>query len=136
MTILDFFMSIFFSQFQFFPSFIHFKSGILHTQCFSLMLNGSLKGYFPSLRGLHRGDSLSRRLFFIAQKILSRGLSVLMDNHADFRFMSLENFLIFIFFFLLIHLFFIVALGLPLKSFFMSLPIIRGVLVVQRYYVM
>ena len=42
------------------------------TVCFSVLVNGSLTGFFGSSRGLRRGDSLSPFLYLLIMEVLSR----------------------------------------------------------------
>lgn len=52
----EFFNVYFITFWIFFLLFIRLVNGLLHTQCVSVMVNGSLKGYFPSSRGIRQGD--------------------------------------------------------------------------------
>lgn len=47
------------------PHFTGLIIGIIHTQLFSLMVNGSLKCYVSSSRGIRQGDPLLPSLFII-----------------------------------------------------------------------
>lgn len=52
---------------------------------FSISLNGSLNGFFPSKKGLRHGDPLSPLMFVICMEYLSRLISYVLDMH-DFSF--------------------------------------------------
>lgn len=61
----------------------------MFTNCwFSIMLNGTIGGYFKSSRGLRQGDPLAPSLFILAEEVLSRGLYALMQNNVIHRFKS------------------------------------------------
>lgn len=49
------------------PHFIRLVNG-LHTECFSIRVNGSLKGYFCSYQGIRQGDPIWPSVFIIAQR--------------------------------------------------------------------
>ncbi|XP_035546552.1 uncharacterized protein LOC118348611 [Juglans regia] len=52
------------------------------SQWFSVMMNGTLKGFFQSARGLRQGDPLSPYLFILMEEVLSR---LLRSNFQDGR---------------------------------------------------
>lgn len=47
---------------------------------FSVMMNGSLEGFFPSRKGLCQGDPLSPFLFVIIMEVLSQLLNRSSEN--------------------------------------------------------
>lgn len=114
------FLTSILSKFGFSPHFIRLVNSILHAQRFSLMVNSSLKGYFPNSRWLRQRDLLSPRLLIVAHEMLSRGLSLLMDNHVEFRFYvpgDCPYIFHIISWMTLPLLFFVIALGTSLKPF-------------------
>ncbi|XP_042486027.1 uncharacterized protein LOC122066276 [Macadamia integrifolia] len=55
---------------------------ILVSARISILLNGGLVGYFGVEKGLRQGDPISPMLFIIAEEVLCRGLSELLDNNS------------------------------------------------------
>ncbi|XP_042952180.1 uncharacterized protein LOC122289263 [Carya illinoinensis] len=54
----------------------------INSPWFSIMMNGTYKGFFKPTRGLHQGDPLSPYLFIIMQEVLTR---MLKDNFNQGR---------------------------------------------------
>jgi len=46
-------------------------------------INGSLMGFFPCSRGVRQGDPLFPLLLYLAEEVLSRGLSKLVNDKKD-----------------------------------------------------
>lgn len=53
---------------------------ILESAHLSISINGSRHGYFQCTRGVRQGDTLSPLLFCIAEEVLSRGITQLVEN--------------------------------------------------------
>ena len=52
----------------------------MHSANFSVVVNGKLHDFFKCKRGVRQGDPLSPLLFCIAEEVLSRGLTKLVDE--------------------------------------------------------
>jgi hypothetical protein len=66
--------------FGFCPLFCNWIHTILQSAKLSIFINGKQEGYFSCSRGVRQGDPLSPLLFCLAEEVLSRGLSMLVDN--------------------------------------------------------
>jgi len=60
--------------------FCNWIRNILHSARVSICVNGTKQGYFNCKRGVRQGDPLSPILFCIAEEVLSRGISKLVDE--------------------------------------------------------
>ena len=52
----------------------------ISTAKFSILINGSPKGYFRASNGLRQGDPLSPQLFIVATHILNRMIALAVEN--------------------------------------------------------
>ncbi|KAK3204284.1 hypothetical protein Dsin_018330 [Dipteronia sinensis] len=66
--------------FDFSASFIGWVEAIFDSARISVLINGSLHGYFPCSRGVRQGDPFSHILFCLAEDFLSRYLTHLVDS--------------------------------------------------------
>ncbi|XP_019418539.1 PREDICTED: uncharacterized protein LOC109329320 [Lupinus angustifolius] len=66
--------------FGFANSFIHWIEVILKSAKLSISVNGHSVGYFSCKRGVRQGDPLSPLLFCLAEEVISRGLTKLLDK--------------------------------------------------------
>ncbi|XP_019442304.1 PREDICTED: uncharacterized protein LOC109347026 [Lupinus angustifolius] len=66
--------------FGFASSFMYWIDVILKSARLSILVNGHSVGFFHCKRGVRQGDPLSPLLFCLAEDVISRGLSKLLDN--------------------------------------------------------
>jgi hypothetical protein len=66
--------------FGFGDTFCNWIQTILQSAKLSISVNGKMEGFFHCARGVRQGDPLSPLLFCIAEEVLSRGLTKLVDE--------------------------------------------------------
>ncbi|XP_019430036.1 PREDICTED: uncharacterized protein LOC109337512 [Lupinus angustifolius] len=66
--------------FGFHKSFIHWIEVILNSAKLSISVNGRTVGYFSCKRGVRQGDPLSPLLLCLAEEVISRGLTKLLEK--------------------------------------------------------
>lgn len=67
-------------RFGFHPGWVNYIRAMFTNCWFSVLYNGGVHGFFKSTRGLRQGDPLASSLFILAQEVLSRGLTTLLDH--------------------------------------------------------
>lgn len=75
----DFLLQVF-AGFGFSSRFKHLISTILRSARLSFMVNGALVGFFGCTRGVRQGDPLSPLLFCLAEEVLSRVITKLVED--------------------------------------------------------
>lgn len=68
------------SSFGFDHQFCKWIIVVLHSAKLSVFINGNSVGFFPCKRRVRQGDPLSPLLFCLAEEVLSRGISKLVDS--------------------------------------------------------
>jgi hypothetical protein len=67
-------------SFGFHPIFYGWVEEILSSARLSILVNGKAVGFFCCLRGVRQGDPLSPLLFYIAEEVLSRAITLACDT--------------------------------------------------------
>jgi len=88
------FLLLVLKRFGFHPSFVGWISTIHCSAMLSFIINGSLVGFFfPCSSGVKQGDHLSPLLFFLAEEVLSRGISKLVNDKKILHMASPQGYL-------------------------------------------
>ena len=88
------FLLLILTRFGFHPSFFGWISTILYSAMFSIRMMAVWWVFFPSSRGVRQGDHLSPLLFCLAKKVLSRGISKLVNDRKILHMASPQGYLI------------------------------------------
>jgi len=80
-TLILKFLLLVLTCFGFHPLFVGWISTILRSAMLSIRINGSLVGFFPCSKGVRQGDPFSLLLFCLANEVLSRGISKLVNDN-------------------------------------------------------
>ena len=78
------FLLLVLTRFGFHLSFVSWITTILRSAILSIIINGSLVGFFPYSIGVRQCDPLSPLLFFLTEEVLSRGISKLVNDKKNY----------------------------------------------------